>query len=74
MRKQAGKRPERKKPARLISKAHLLERNERQLAFDAAQIVVKKTAKKTAKQGQVKVVVQTAILGEGLRSPGPVIS
>jgi hypothetical protein len=47
MRKQAGKRPERKKPARLISKAHLLERNERQMAFDAVQRVVKRTAKQT---------------------------
>ena len=45
MRKQAGKRPERKKPARLISKAHLLERSERQGAFDAAVQVAKKMAK-----------------------------
>jgi hypothetical protein len=46
MRKQAGKRPERKQPARLISKAHLLERTERQLAFDAAERVVKKTRRR----------------------------
>jgi len=46
MRKQAGKRPERKKPARLISKAHLLERNERQMAFDVALRVVKKTRRR----------------------------
>ena len=43
MRKQAGKRPERKKPARLITKAHLLERTERVAAFDAAQRATKKT-------------------------------
>jgi len=43
MRKQAGKRPERKKPARLVSKAHLLERHERQMAFDAARRVAKQT-------------------------------
>ena len=42
MRKQAGKRPERKKPARLISKAHLLERAERLTAFDVARGVAKK--------------------------------
>jgi hypothetical protein len=45
MRKQAGKRPERKKPARLISKAHLLERAERQTAIDAALSVAKKSGK-----------------------------
>jgi len=49
MRKQAGKRPERKKPARLISRAHLLERTERQAAFEAVQLAVKKTAKKTGR-------------------------
>jgi hypothetical protein len=38
MRKQAGKRPERRRPARLISKAHLLERSEREQAFDAAGV------------------------------------
>jgi hypothetical protein len=42
VRKQAGKRPERKKPARVVSKAHLLERQERQTAFDAALRQVKK--------------------------------
>jgi hypothetical protein len=46
MRKQAGNRPERKKPARLVSKAHLLERTERQMAFDAARRVVKKTRRR----------------------------
>jgi hypothetical protein len=49
MRKQAGKRPERKKPARLISKAHLLERTERQAAFDAAHLAGKNMAKKAGR-------------------------
>ena len=60
MRKQAGKRPERKKPARLISKAHLLERSERQLAFDAALLVVKKAFKKTVKKTAKKTSKQAS--------------